>query len=196
MTTSLGDCITNYIYLTANEDYAKCLAKLCERCAVNDNRVLLITNRKGITSSSSSSKCLKILQLADIESTPCRLLDLQGGGSAENPISAPDLIVFDLHSLVLEAIQRPVMQQCSTDQMVRHIAKCAAAFANYRELVANMELRAERKSLDTVVVMSQDSYPMTPAQFKLLIGLYFYGNECHTIFSQLAGRISVSQGCV
>ncbi|KAH8373591.1 hypothetical protein KR200_011392 [Drosophila serrata] len=194
MTTSLSDCISNYIYLTANEEYTKCLEKLCERCALNENRVLLITNRKGI--SSSNSKCLKIFQLADIESTPCRLLDLQGSCSAENDTSAPDLIVFDLHSLVLEAIQRPVMQQCSPDQMVRQIAKCAAAFANYRELVANMELRGQRKSLDTVVVMSQDSYPMTPAQFKLLIGLYFYGNECHTIFSKLAGRISVSQGCV
>ncbi|KAH8244900.1 hypothetical protein KR032_002104 [Drosophila birchii] len=192
MTTSLNDCIGNYIYLTANEDYAKCLTKLCERCALNNNRVLLITNRKGIIS--TSSKCLKVLQLADIETTPCRLLDLQGNAGADS-ISAPDLIVFDLHSLVLEAIQRPVMQQCSTDQMVRQIAKCAAAFANYRELVTNMELRGQRKSLDTVVVMSQDSYPMTPAQFKLLIGLYFYGNECHTIFSKLVGRISVSQGC-
>lgn len=168
--------------------------QLCERCALNGNRVLLITNRKSSTSG-SHIKSLRILQLADIESAPHRLLDLHGSGGPDNDISAPDLVVFDLHSLVLEAIQRPVMQQCSTDQMVRHIAKCAAAFANYRELVANMELSGKRKSLDTIVVMSQDSYPMTQAQFKLLIGLYFYGNECHTIFSTLAGRISVLQGC-
>ncbi|KAH8345234.1 uncharacterized protein [Drosophila kikkawai] len=193
MSTSLGNCISNYIYLAANEDYAQGLVKLCERCALNDNRVLLITKRKGSTTS-SFSKCLKVLQVVDIESAPCRLLDLQENISAD--ISAPNLIVFDLHSLILEAIQRPVMQQCSTDQMVRHIAKCAAAFVNYKEQVAaTMKQRGQGEALDTIVVMSQDSYPLTPAQFKLLIGLYFCGNECHTIFSKLAGRISVSQGC-
>ncbi|XP_017114431.1 uncharacterized protein LOC108137316 [Drosophila elegans] len=192
---NLSDCINNYIYLTGTEDYALNLTKLCERFASKEKRVLLITSRQqGIAkrypwNSPNRSKNLTILQL-DVESMPHRMLELQDN---TEPFG-PDLIVFDLQSLVLDALLRPVMQQCSTDKMVRHIAKCSASFVNYREILTNLDLQKAGKAIDTIVVMSQEPYPMSPAQFKLLIGLYFHGNECHTNFAKLSGRILVSQG--
>ncbi|XP_039499974.1 uncharacterized protein LOC120456910 [Drosophila santomea] len=194
---SLSDCNNNYIYLTGSEDYALNLAKLCERFATKEKRVLLITSRQqGMAKrypweeAHSCSKYLTILQLVDVESTPLRMLEMQD--SAES-LRSPDLIVFDLQSLVLDALLRPVMQQCSTDKMVRHIAKCSASFVNYREILANMAEQKAGKCIDTIVVMSQEPYPMSAAQFKLLIGLYFHGNECHTNFSKLSAKIMVSQ---
>ncbi|XP_017067421.1 uncharacterized protein LOC108105388 [Drosophila eugracilis] len=194
---SLGDCINNFIYLTGSEDYALNLAKLCERFALKEKRVLLITSRQqGMAKrypwdTQNCSKYLTILQLVDVESTPLRMLEMQNNAES---FRIPDLIVFDLQSLVLDALLRPVMQQCSTDKMVRHIAKCSASFVNYREILTNLELQKEGKPIDTIVVMSQEPYPMSPAQFKLLIGLYFHGNECHTNFGKLSARILVSQG--
>ncbi|XP_037726424.1 uncharacterized protein LOC119557645 [Drosophila subpulchrella] len=194
---SLGDCVNNFIYLTGSEDYALNLAKLCERFVLKEKRVFLITSRQRemakrfALNSQSSSKYLAILQVLDVESTPNRMLELQD--QAES-LRCPDLIVFDMQSLVLESILRPVMQQCSTSQMVRHIAKCSASFVNYREILASSELQKAAKPIDTIVVMSQEPYPMSPAQFKLLIGLYFHGNECHTNFAQLSSRILLSHG--
>ncbi|XP_017056284.1 uncharacterized protein LOC108098089 [Drosophila ficusphila] len=193
---NLSDCINKYIYLTGTEDYVLNLAKLCERFALKEKRVLLITSRQqGMASCypwdfSNRSKYLTTLQLLDVESTPHQMLELQDN---TEPF-APDLIIFDLQSLVLEALLRPVMQQCSTDKMVRHIAKCSAAFVNYREILANLEPQKAGKSINTIVVMSQEPYPMSPAQFKLLIGLYFHGNECYTNFAKLSARIQDTQG--
>ncbi|XP_016980041.1 uncharacterized protein LOC108045277 [Drosophila rhopaloa] len=193
---NLSNCINNYIYLTGTEDYALNLAKLCERFAAKEKGVLLITSRQqGMAKrysldSKNCNKYLTFLQLVDVESTPHRLLELQDNAESFDP----DLIVFDLQSLVLDALLRPVMQQCSTDKMVRQIAKCSASFVNYREILANLHVQKAGKSIDTIVVMSQEPYPMSPAQFKLLIGLYFHGNECHTNFAKLSSRILATQG--
>ncbi|KAH8366400.1 hypothetical protein KR084_004313 [Drosophila pseudotakahashii] len=194
---NFSDCISNFIYLTGSEDYALNLAKLCERFALKEKRVFLITSRQQemakrfSLNSQGCSKYLSILQLLDVESTPHRLLELQDNADS---IRRPHLIVFDLQSLVLDALLRPVMQQCSTDKMVRHIAKCSASFVNYREILASLEPTKATRPIDTIVVMSQEPYPMSPAQFKLLIGLYFHGNECHTNFAKLSTRIQVGQG--
>ncbi|EDV38343.1 uncharacterized protein Dana_GF21740 [Drosophila ananassae] len=173
---------SNYIYLAANADYGRSLSKLCERSLLQKQRILLINSRQGSAELHNLEKysTLQIVHMPDIESTPHGFLDF--------PDRDLDLVIFDLNSIVLNALHRPVMQQCSTDKLVRHIAKCSAAFANYRE-----QLQARCKSVNTVLVMSQDSYPLTQAQFKLLCGLYFCGNECHTSLSKLAGRIFSSQ---
>ncbi|XP_017005434.2 uncharacterized protein [Drosophila takahashii] len=187
---SFGDCTSNFIYLTGSEDYALNLAKLCERFALKEKRVFLITSRQQEMAKRFSlnplncSKYLSILQPQDFESTPLRLLELQDS-PAESSMRRPHLIVFDLQSLVLDALLRPVMQQCSRDKMVRHIAKCSASFVNYREILA--------PPIDTIVVMSQEPYPLSPAQFKLLIGLYFHGHECHTNFAKLSSRLLDAQ---
>ncbi|KAH8373235.1 hypothetical protein KR009_008028 [Drosophila setifemur] len=193
MSPPSSNCLRNYVYLAGNEDYGPGLSKLCERCALKEKRVLLITSRNARLTRRFQfevrSKAQEILLVPDIEGTPMRLLDLHSSSAA----ATPDLIVFDLHALVMEVLQRPVMEQCSTDKLVRHVAKCAAAFANYRALLGH-STEAATKAIDTVVVMSQAPYPLTQAQFKLLIGLYFYGNECYTNFSKLAGNISVCHG--
>ncbi|XP_017156279.1 uncharacterized protein LOC108164860 isoform X1 [Drosophila miranda] len=200
--------ITNHIYLTHNNDYDRNVEKLCERATLHNKRVMLITSRKyplprELDGRQTAAKGrISVCRLIDIEATPQQLLDLHDGYQPSHGL--PDLIVFDLHSIIAEVLQRPVMQQCSTDKLVRHIAKCSAAFANYREMVCNEWLGAGEggksvtengsNGVDTIVVMSQESYPMTPAQFKLLIGLYFCGNECYTSFSKLSAQISISQG--
>ncbi|XP_034667777.1 uncharacterized protein LOC117901216 [Drosophila subobscura] len=199
--------ISNHIFLTHNSDYVRSVGKLCERATLHDKRVLLITSRlydlsKGHDGWDGRQSVVKgrisVCKLIDIESTPQQLLDLHDGYEPSHDL--PDLIVFDLHSIISELLKRPVLQQCSTDKLVRHIAKCSAAFANYRELVCNERLGGKpvdgngANGVDTIVIMSQESYPMTPAQFKLLMGLYYCGNECYTNFSQLSAQISLSQG--
>ncbi|KAH8291679.1 hypothetical protein KR018_005291, partial [Drosophila ironensis] len=163
------------------------LRQLCQRCVGQQKRVLLITSRQQEcpqVTGAGASNLLKLLRIPDLESAPVHL--------DEPPEPPPHLVIFDLQALVRDALQRPVMQQLSADKLVRQIAKGSAAFANFREL---LEARAEggkTRPVTSVVVMSQDAYPMTPAQFKLLCGLYFYGNECCTTFAQLEGSISAA----
>ncbi|XP_022208765.2 uncharacterized protein LOC111065095 [Drosophila obscura] len=199
--------ISNHIFLTHNNDYGRSIEKLCERVTLRDKRVLFISSRIDDLSNVAGEwngreaivkGRITPFRLTDIESTPQKLLDIHDEYQPSHGL--PDLIVFDLHSVIAELLQRPLLQQCSTDKLVRHIAKCSASFANYRELLCSEWLGGKsvddsgHSGVDTVVVMSQESYPMTPAQFKLLMGLYYCGNECYTSFSKLSTQISLSQG--
>lgn len=174
------------------------LLQLCERCVQREKKVLLLTQHK---MSSILDKPRSLLHLEhwlhivfkDIESAPRRIIELY------DCAPRPDLIIFDMHSVVAELISRPVLQQCSRETLVRHIAKCAAAFCNYREMVHMSKLEQSRATgkqtvLDTVVVLPGEAYPLTPEQFKLFIGLYFCGNELYTNFADLSERIRLSQG--
>jgi len=129
----------------------------------------------------------------DIESAPRRIIELY------DCTPRPDLIIFDMHSIIAELICRPVLQQCSREALVRHIAKCAAAFCNYREMVhmskqEQTRLSGKEQVVDSIVIMPTETYPLSPAQFKLLIGLYFCGNKLYNNFSELSDRIRLLQG--
>ncbi|KAH8387489.1 hypothetical protein KR093_007323, partial [Drosophila rubida] len=171
--------------------------QLCERCVQHEKKVLLLTQRK-MSNILEKPRSLQQLQhwlhitFKDIESTPRRLIELY------DCAPRPDLIVFDMHSIIAELICRPVLQQCSREALVRLIAKCAAAFCNYREMLhmsSKLEpQKQQQRQLDTIVIMPSETYPLSAAQFKLLIGLYFCGNKLFTNFAELAERIRVSQG--
>ncbi|XP_034484189.1 uncharacterized protein LOC117789209 [Drosophila innubila] len=193
-----NDLSRNHIFLSPNGDYSRHLVKLCERCVQHEKKVLLLTQRK-MSSILEKPRSLHQLEhwlhiaFKDIESAPRRIIELY------DCAPHPDLIVFDMHSIIAELICRPVLQQCSRETLVRLIAKCAAAFCNYREMVHVSKLELARSTgkehpVDTIVIMPTEAYPLSPEQFKLLIGLYFYGNELYNNFSQLSERIRVSQG--
>ncbi|EDW86364.2 uncharacterized protein Dwil_GK15470 [Drosophila willistoni] len=134
---------------------------------------------------------MTVCPVDDVESAPVTIIRLF------DQMVLPDIIIFDMHSIIWSMLQRPVMQQCSTDKLVRNIAKCSAAFTNYLGMVreskqCKMSLNPAR--VDTLVIMPQESYPLTPAQFQLLIDLYFYDNECSTNFSQISTSIGAAQG--
>ncbi|XP_034106308.1 uncharacterized protein LOC117569302 [Drosophila albomicans] len=190
------DLSRNHIFLTPNGDYSRHLIRLCERCVQHEKKVLLLTQRKMSSIFLEKPRSLQQLQhwlhitFKDIESAPRRLIELV------DCAPRPHLIVFDMHSIIAELICRPVLQQCSRETLVRLIAKCAAAFCNYREML-RMSAKPEQQEqhrLDTIVIMPSETYPLSAAQFKLLIGLYFYGNKLFTNFTELAERIRVSQG--
>ncbi|XP_068154924.1 uncharacterized protein [Drosophila tropicalis] len=186
MSKGLQKPLVNHIFLTSNGEYVTNVLKLCERITLQQKRVLLITHRQSSFVSNLEGNPFGMLALDmtvcsvdDVESAPGTIIRLF------DQMVLPDIIIFDMHSIIWSMLQRPVMQQCSTDKLVRNIAKCSAAFTNYLGMV---------REVDTLVIMPQDSYPLTPAQFQLLIDLYFYDNECSTNFSQISTSIGVAQG--
>lgn len=192
------DLSRNHIFLSPNSDYSRHLVKLCERCVQHEKKVLLLTQRK-MSSILEKPRSLQQLEhwlhiaFKDIESAPRRIIELY------DCTPRPDLIIFDMHSIIAELICRPVLQQCSREALVRHIAKCAAAFCNYREMVhmskqEQTRLSGKEQVVDSIVIMPTETYPLSPAQFKLLIGLYFCGNKLYNNFSELSDRIRLLQG--
>ncbi|EDW65825.2 uncharacterized protein [Drosophila virilis] len=192
---SENDLIRNHIFLAPNGEYRRHLVKLCELCVEHEKKVLLMTqNQMSLPGTLKKPRSLVHMErwmsiaLKDIESAPRRIIELY------DCQPRPDLIIFDMHSIVAELIGRPVLQQCSRKTLVRHVAKCAAAFCNYLEMVHVSKQKHNRNAVDAIVIMPTETYPLTPAQFKLLIGLYFSGNELYTNFSALSERIRLSQG--
>ncbi|XP_030378782.1 uncharacterized protein LOC115627290 [Scaptodrosophila lebanonensis] len=221
----------NHIYLTSNTEYGRLLVQLCEKSAKCGKNVLIITQSRTSLSDMlekhRSSGHFLILLLSDIESAPRHIVELY------ECTSMPDLIIFDLNSIIVNLLRWPVMQQRNTETLVRNIAKCAAAFCSYRQMVQQFKEQQQQKRkqeqlqdmgskaketmigkdkqddkkptkkeeqeairshpLNTIIIMPTDTYPLSPAQFKLLIGLYFYDNVCHTDFARMVACIRDSQ---
>ncbi|TDG40888.1 hypothetical protein AWZ03_012689 [Drosophila navojoa] len=185
----------NHIFLSPNGEYSRPMLKLCEHCVSHEKKVLLLTQQQfNLPVTLKKPRSLVHMErwisitLNDIESAPRRIIELF------DCQPRPDLIIFDMYSIVAELLSRPVLQQCTTPTLVRHIAKCAAAFCNYLEMVQAYKQKQKLNAVDAIIVLPTESYPLTQAQFKLLIGLYFSDNEVYTNFASLSERIGLSMG--
>ncbi|EDV91676.1 uncharacterized protein LOC6566090 [Drosophila grimshawi] len=184
------DLIRYHIYLASNVEYSTHLLKLCEHCVQNEKKVLLLTENCEMLylvdtmekprSLAHMERCMSIVALKEIESAPRHIIELF------DCLPRPQLIVFDMNSIVAAELISNTQLQI----LIRHMAKCAAAFCNYMQM-QNMFKHA--CNIDAIVIMPTAKYPLTSAHLKLLIGLYFSTNPLYTNFAALVESIRQSQ---
>lgn len=163
-----------------SDSYVRHLVKLCERCMQHHKKVQLLTqhNLSGMLEKPRSLQELEhwlIIMFKDIESAPRRIVELY------DCAPRPDLIIFDINSMVIELIGR----QSSSEMIMRHMAKCSASFRHYLGVLymSNMD-----KVVEAVVILpgSVADPVLTSEQLRILIGLYFADYKIHYSFEYLS----------
>lgn len=176
----------NHVYLApspndeGNDAYVGPLVQLCERCIQQGKKVQLLTqhNLSGMLEKPQSLHALEnwqIVQFKDIDTAPQRVIELFDRSES------PDIIIFDIHSMVSELIRR----ESSSDMIMRYMARCSAAFCNYLRLLYRSN---HLKIRDIVVILPvgiADPY-LSSEQVRILIGLNFSNYQIHYLFDYLS----------
>lgn len=176
----------NHVYLApspndeGNDAYVRPLVKLCERCMQHGKKVQLLTqhNLSGMLEKPQSLHELEnwlIVLFKDIESAPRRIIELF------DCAARPDIIIFDINSMVSELIRR----ESSSEMIMRHMAKCSASFCHYLGLLHVSNLLKIHDIVVILPVSIADPY-LTSEQIRILIGLNFSGYQIHNNFDYLS----------
>ncbi|ALC49188.1 CG4949 [Drosophila busckii] len=175
--------IRNHIILAPNEEYKQKVFKFMELSMQRRKKIMLLTQKNtnftdGLQKQFPTTPIHLLIKVLfnRIEQAPTRLAELSGC------TPRPDVVIFDMESLIGELLSRPILQQWDRQTTVRLIARLSAAFSNYSEV---LHLCVPTKIVDCIVIMPKDPYPLTATQFRLLYGLYFIRFKVYTSFDEI-----------